>query len=51
MNAEELYQEIKDALATFGLGFNEMDKMQVHFEDNQVTFSYEDRSLTVRTND
>lgn len=51
MNAADLYQEIKDALATFGLRFNEMDKMQVRFEDNQVTFNYNNRSLTIRTND
>lgn len=51
MNSADLYQEIKDALATFGLRFNEMDKMHVGFKDNQVTFSYDNRSLTVRTND
>ena len=51
MNASDLYQEIKDALATFGLQFNEMDKMKVYFEDNQVTFNYANKSLTVRTND
>ena len=49
MDAEELYQEIKDALANFGLRFNEMDKMKVYFEDNQVTFNYENRSLTIKT--
>ena len=51
MNAAELYQESKDALANFGLVFNEMDEMKVYFEDNQVTFNYANRSLTVRTND
>ena len=48
MNAEELYQEIKDALANFGLRFNEMDKMKVYFENNQVTFNYANKSLTIR---
>ena len=51
MNASDLYQEIEDALANFGLRFNEMDKMKVYFEDNQVTFNYAYKSLTIRTND
>lgn len=51
MNAADLYQEIKDALATFGLRFNEMEKMEVALNDDAITFSYANKSLTVRAHD
>ncbi len=51
MDAADLYQEIKDALATFGLRFNEMEKIEVAFNDDAITFSYANKSLTVRTDD
>lgn len=51
MNAAELYQEIKDALATFGLRFNEMDKVEVALNDDAITFSYANKSVVVRTDD
>ena len=36
MNAADLYKEIKDALATFGLSFNEMDKVEVALNDDAI---------------
>lgn len=47
MKADELYQEIKDALRYFGLGFYEMNKMTVHFHDKSIAFSYEDKTLVI----
>ena len=51
MNVAELYQEIKDALATFGFQFHEMDKVEVAFNDGAITFSYANKSVVVRTDD
>lgn len=48
MNATELYQEIKDALATFGLHFNEMDKVEVTLNDDAITFRYANQSVEVK---
>lgn len=47
MNAEQLYQEMKDALDYFGLSFHEKDKMVVTIEGNQIVFSYNNRSISV----
>lgn len=51
MNASDLYQEIKDALATFDLRFNEMEKMDVALNDDAITFSYTNKSVVIRTDD
>lgn len=50
MKADELYQEIKDALRYFGLGFHQMNEITVHFNEKSISFTYQDRTLIVTEN-
>lgn len=47
MNAEQLYQEMKDALDYFGLSFHSKDHVVVTIEGNKLIFSYNNRSVAV----
>lgn len=47
MNAQELYDEIKDALKYFGLNFYQMDLMAVSIAPDEIRFTYQGRTLTV----
>lgn len=40
MNAQTLYDRIKEALAFFGLRFAEMGQMTVEFEPDRIVFTY-----------
>lgn len=51
MNAELLYDEMKDALSYFGLKWADRDKMDVTFHKNVVVFSYENRAVQVVADD
>lgn len=46
-NAQELYDEIKQALDYFGLRFHEMSQMTVEFHVHGVTFIYGNKRLEV----
>lgn len=49
MNAQELYEEIKRALAFFGLGLHEMDKMQVTTAGyDLIVFTHKNRYAAIR---
>ena len=47
MNAQQLYDEIKDALDYFGLRFHEMHLMEFETLLDGVRFTYENRALFV----
>ena len=47
MNAQDLYDEIKDALKYFGLNFYQMELMAVSIAPGEVQFTYQGRTLTV----
>ena len=47
MNAEELYQEMKDALAYFGLSFHSKDHVTVSIDGNKLVFAYNNRYVVV----
>jgi hypothetical protein len=40
MKLNEFYEEIKDILDYFHLRFNDMDKVNIHFEDGKVIYEY-----------
>ncbi|MNJ71248.1 hypothetical protein D3C77_677680 [compost metagenome] len=46
-NAQELYDEIKQALNYFGIRFHDMHLMTVEFHAEGVTFIYGNRKLEV----
>jgi len=48
MNAEDLYQHIKDALRFLGLDFHQKEKMTVEFHHGSVSFSYGGKSITIK---
>ena len=48
MNAEELYEHIKDALTFFGLSFHQKDQMKVSIADNFLVLSHGLRSVAVK---
>ena len=48
MNAEELYQHIKDALSALGLGWNQKDEMMIELRQGMITFSHGNLSYVVR---
>lgn len=48
MNAEELYQHMKDALSFFGLSFHQKSEMDVKFKDNQIIFTYDNLHITIQ---
>lgn len=51
MNAEDLYNDIKEALDFFGLRFSEMNKMKVLLENNAVHFIYQNKSIMTSVGD
>ena len=46
MNAEQLYEGMKEALKIFRLRFSDMDKVRVQFGVDYVTFSHGKDSIT-----
>lgn len=48
MNADELYEQMKEALNMFGLSFYQKDSMQVEFKDGQVIFTYGNKSISIK---
>lgn len=47
MNAQDLYNEIKYALAYFDLKFHDMDKIKVTRHGRHIVFDYEDKSAMI----
>ena len=48
MNAEQLYQHIKDALSALGLGWNQKDKMTVSITGGEIAFSFENKTISIQ---
>ena len=49
-NAQDLYQEIKDALDYFGLSFHQKDEVEVAFQDGMLLFKYRNRAIALDFN-
>lgn len=47
MSAQQLYDEIKDALKYFGIRFHQMDMMAVSVAPDEIRFTYQGRTLIV----
>lgn len=47
MNAEEFYNEFKNALKHFGLKWNQMDQMHVGIRDQYIVFSHGNKFIYV----
>lgn len=50
MNADELYEKMKDALRFFGLSFHQKDLVTVKFGNGCVQFVYGDACISYREN-
>lgn len=50
MNAQELYDELKEAIDYFGLGWRDKAEIEVMFNHDEIVFTYEHRRLSVRNN-
>jgi hypothetical protein len=48
MNAEELYEEMKDALRHFNINFHDKHLMTVEFKDGEVIFGYGNKSISIK---
>lgn len=46
MNAEQLYEKMKDALAFFGLRFHDKHLVEVVFHEGSVVFRYDGATIT-----
>lgn len=51
MNAQQLYDMIKDARDFFGLRFSEFHLMQVKLRPTHVTFEYEGNTVIIKVPD
>lgn len=51
MNAHDLYDEIKAFLNHVGLKFSEMDKVEVQFAQDRVTFVYGAYEMSLKVGD
>jgi len=49
INAEDLYQEMKNALNFFGLSFHQKEEMNVSVEGTCVVFRHEHVSIRIET--
>lgn len=49
-NAQDLYQEVKDALDYFGLSFRQKDGVEVAFQDGMLLFKYRSRAIALGFN-
>lgn len=47
MNAEELYEAMKQALTFLGLRWGDMSAMQVSLRDKKLVFSYEGKEVAI----
>jgi hypothetical protein len=45
VDAEELYQKLKDALRLFGLSFDQKHRVKFFIKGQKVVFKYEDRAV------
>ena len=48
MNAEELYEAMKDALIHFNINFHKKHLMTVNFKPDEVQFSYGNKSISFK---
>lgn len=44
MDAQKLYDNLKEALEFFGIGWHRMEEMQCKFEDGKVIFFVEEEN-------
>lgn len=49
MNAEELYEELKEALRYFGLSFHQKDQVKVSARTDKIIFEHAGREIILRT--
>ena len=47
MNAQELYEELKDAANYFGVGFVGMKEINITLEGNRLRFSHSEREILI----
>lgn len=49
MQAQEFYDELKEALKFFGLSWGQMNLMQVDSHEGYIIFRYDNRSISINT--
>lgn len=50
MTADDLYEELKEALKYLGLRFHERDQVKVTIVDNELVFTYRGKSISFDIN-
>lgn len=51
MTMLEMYEQMKDALRFFGIQFGQMNEVKVEFNSGSVTFTWYNKTITIKDDD